>query len=137
LLVHVRDFWRFEKLPWESSDVRGSLGKLLASPALGRVFIAQRDGEIIGYTVLAFGYSLEHQGRDALVDELYVVPAERGQGVGSRLLDNVGATCRALGIVRVHLEVDDTNPRAQSLYERFGFSANNRFLLTKKIAPQP
>ena len=133
LLPQVRDFWLFEKLRWETVDVSRVLASLLDDPSRGRVFVAEADGELVGYSVLAFGYSLEHGGLDALVDELYVRPELRGDGLGTRLLEALAATCRALGITRLHLEVDRTNPRAQKLYARLGFGSNDRFLLTKKL----
>jgi GNAT superfamily N-acetyltransferase len=133
LLPLVRTFWSFEKLPFESVNVGGVLGTLLANPSLGRVFVAESAETLVGYLVLTFGYSLEHGGRDALVDELFVQPDLRSSGLGTRLVESAVQTCREHGMVRLHLEVDRTNPRAEKLYGRLGFAANDRFLLTKKV----
>jgi GNAT superfamily N-acetyltransferase len=85
--------------------------------------------------VLTFGYSLEHGGRDGLIDELYVCAQERSLGIGTALIEAASACCRGLGIWRVHLEVDHTNPRAERLYLELGFRANDRQLLTRKLGP--
>lgn len=133
LLPHTEDFWRFEKLPFEITRARRVLGGLLETPAYGRVLIAQRDGEVLGYLVLTFGYSIEHGGRDALIDELYVRQSVRSGGLGTRLIDEATRICSREGVTRVHLEVDNTNPRAAVLYARLGFASNDRRLLTKQL----
>ena len=58
---------------------------------------------------------------EVYVDGLAVAPAVRGQGVGTRLLAEVDAVARAHGKRFVRLDVVDTNPRAQALYERLGY----------------
>lgn len=134
LLPHTEVFWKFEKLAFDLVKVRRVLLGLLEHPSYGRVLMAQRGPEIIGYLVLTFGYSLEHGGRDALVDELYVHESARGSGLGTRLLAQAFAICEREGIARVHLEVDNENPRAAALYTRLGFVGNDRKLLTRPIA---
>ncbi|KAA0912126.1 GNAT family N-acetyltransferase [Aquicoccus porphyridii] len=60
------------------------------------------------------------------MDGIFVDSAARGRGVGSALLDAITEHARALGCDRVRLDVIDTNPRAQALYERKGFVAAGR-----------
>ena len=55
------------------------------------------------------------------VDGIAVAPAARGQGIGTRLLDETTAIARAIGKRYVRLHVIDVNPRAQALYERLGY----------------
>jgi ribosomal protein S18 acetylase RimI-like enzyme len=48
----------------------------------------------------------------------------RGMGVGSKLLDHHCGLALALGRTHYVLDVSVENPRAQALYERYGFSIN-------------
>lgn len=57
------------------------------------------------------------------MDGIFVDPAARGQGAGTVLLEGIADLARAQGLSEVHLDVIDTNPRAQALYERRGFTA--------------
>lgn len=60
--------------------------------------------------------------RDELyVDGIAVSAAARGQGIGTRLLEEVATIAREGGMRWVRLDVIDTNPRAQALYERVGY----------------
>lgn len=58
-----------------------------------------------------------------LMDAICVSADARGLGVGTRLLDRIKEEARQRGLTQVRLDVIDTNPRAQALYEREGFKA--------------
>lgn len=62
--------------------------------------------------------------RDAVrVQGIAVAAAARGLGVGTLLMNRIEAHARESGLSAVILEVVDTNPDAQRLYERLGFIA--------------
>jgi GNAT superfamily N-acetyltransferase len=134
LLPMVRELQVHEHLPAPGKEVESALQALLADDRLGCVLVAESDGRPVGYTVLGFGFSLEFHGRDAFVDELYVADSARGQGLGTLLLDAAEMACRARGIKALHLESGHGNPRATGLYERRGFKAHERHLMTKWLA---
>ena len=55
------------------------------------------------------------------IDGLAVSAAERGRGIGTQLLSEADVIARELALPWIRLDVLDTNPRAQALYERLGF----------------
>lgn len=57
------------------------------------------------------------------LDGIAVDGAQRGRGIGSRLLVETRALARERGCSRVRLSVVDSNPRAKALYLRLGFMA--------------
>jgi ribosomal protein S18 acetylase RimI-like enzyme len=59
------------------------------------------------------------------VDGIAVAPATRGEGIGTRLLAEIRAIALEDGLRWVRLDVVDTNPRAQQLYERLGYRITN------------
>jgi [ribosomal protein S18]-alanine N-acetyltransferase len=62
-------------------------------------------------------------GRQAEVLTLAVNEAHWGRGIGSALLTDLLEEARRHGCAEVFLEVRADNPRAQDLYQRFGFSS--------------
>ena len=58
-----------------------------------------------------------------LMDGIFVTTQARGKGVGTALLKAIIQEAQARGYKQVRLDVVDTNPRAQSLYERSKFVA--------------
>ncbi len=87
------------------------------------VLVAERDGEVIGYTYAGmegFDY-MSLRGPAGVLYDIVVDPRHRGQGVGRQLLD---ATLRALetkGAPRVVLSTAEQNEPAQRLFAGVGF----------------
>ena len=67
-----------------------------------------------------------NQGLDAYLEELYVAPQRRGEGIGRALLEATMDAAREAGAVRIDLgtSVDDT--AAIALYESCGFTNRER-----------
>jgi GNAT superfamily N-acetyltransferase len=123
--------------PFDADQARLATAQLMDDPARGDVRAICVEGELAGYLVLTFGYSLEYGGIDAFVDELYLAPAWRGRGIGRRALDVAAQLCRERGVRAVHLEVDRGNPRARTIYRDAGFGDRDRFLMTRWLVPAP
>ena len=130
----MHDFYHDDGDPFDAEASRTAFTALLDEPTWGLVWLAEDGGNHIGYVALTFGYSMEFGGRDAFVDDLYVAPSHRGQGVGQALLGACEYACRELGIRAVHLAVRPANPAA-ALYRRVGFREREHRLMTKPLNP--
>lgn len=62
-------------------------------------------------------------GEVALLDELYVDPRLRGQGIGSAIVKEMTSISRGRGVDLIEINVDEGDVGAQRFYERHGFSA--------------
>lgn len=83
----------------------------------------RRDGVICAYYRLT---------KDGEVDDFYVLPAFRGQGIGSAILEK----CLRESEKPLWLYVFTKNTRAVALYERFGFRVAERVDNTRVIMRQ-
>ena len=59
---------------------------------------------------------------DAYLEELYVIPELRGNGIGRALLEAVMETARAAGATHMDLNTGETDTAARALYESTGFT---------------
>jgi ribosomal protein S18 acetylase RimI-like enzyme len=59
---------------------------------------------------------------EAHLQELYVVPALRGQGIGGALLAATMAAAREAGAAGIDLNTGETDSAARALYESRGFT---------------
>lgn len=95
------------------------------------VAVDEGDGEdavdtqnVVGYVVADFvpnhGRGLGH------VKDLAVHPDRRGEGLGATLLEAALSKLAAQSARTVKLEVRESNDRARSLYEEFGFEPLRR-----------
>ncbi|GAA4905292.1 ribosomal protein S18 acetylase RimI-like enzyme [Nonomuraea thailandensis] len=100
------------------------LKRMLARPDI-TYLIAERDGQAVGYVSWLERISF-WSGQDYLhLDDLYVTGAERGHGVGERLMR---AAAEAAGGKVIRWEVAEANEAAQRFYTRIGAT-----LTSKKI----
>ena len=67
------------------------------------------------------------------IDDLYLAPNMRGQGVGRKLLDFALEEAARLGIGTLHLEVETDNARAARLYRSAGFEETGRRLMRRRL----
>jgi GNAT superfamily N-acetyltransferase len=75
-----------------------------------------------GVAEVRFRRSIMTGALDAYLEELYVVPARRGQGLGRALLEAAIKTARRQGAARMELGTSEDDVAARALYERAGFS---------------
>lgn len=86
-----------------------------------------------GYAVVAWSWSVEIGGREAVLDELFV--RTRSQGIGGSAIDEVVEQCRRHGMKRVFLETERANERARRLYARHGFTADDSIWMSRTLTP--
>jgi ribosomal protein S18 acetylase RimI-like enzyme len=87
------------------------------------VLVAERDGEVLGYTYAGVeGYDyMALRGPAGVLYDIVVDPAHRGHGIGRMLLDATLVALRARGAPRVVLSTAERNEPAQRLFARAGF----------------
>lgn len=99
------------------------LAARLAGLLMGEDVFALLSGEPpVGVALLTLRPNVWSEGPVALLDELYVVPAERGQGRGSALLAAAERECRRRGAMLLEINVDGEDAGARRFYERHGYS---------------
>lgn len=75
-----------------------------------------------GFAQLRFRPSLYTGALDAYLDELYVVPDRRGQGLGRALLEGAMDYARQRGAAHIDLGTSEDDVAARALYESAGFT---------------
>lgn len=75
-----------------------------------------------GLALLRFRPALWSEGVEAYLQELYVVPTLRGQGIGKRLLEESIALARERRADTIDLNTGETDTAARGLYESMGFT---------------
>ncbi len=78
------------------------------------VFVAAEGLRVIGYLALSQRPQIRLGGRAAVIDELLVDEARRGEGIGSALLAAALNYARGVGCLRVEL----TTKRSRESYQR-------------------
>jgi GNAT superfamily N-acetyltransferase len=129
LLPMMSEYYAFDHHSFDAEKARPALLGLLRDPAFGRVWLICDQENPVGYIVLTFGYSLELLGRDAFVDEFFLLASHRGRGWGRKTMEFVEQAARALGVHAIHLEVTRHNAGAQQFYPKLGFKDREHHLM--------
>jgi ribosomal protein S18 acetylase RimI-like enzyme len=75
-----------------------------------------------GLALLRFRPSVWTEKSEASLQELYVIPARRGEGIGQALLEAAIETSRAAGAAWIELNTSESDRAARALYAKLGFT---------------
>jgi ribosomal protein S18 acetylase RimI-like enzyme len=127
LLVPLFDAYRqFYRQPSEPERARQFLlQRLERSESV--IFLAQADGEAIGFTQLYPSFSSGAMAPIFILNDLFVSPEARRRGAGSALLRAAAEYGRSHGAARLTLSTELTNTAAQAVYERLGWKRDTVF----------
>lgn len=123
-LVVARMLWAFntEFDTWVPSveELARRFGTLLARDDV--VVVVAEDPEPMGFALVTLRPSPYYDGPIATLDELYAVPARRGEGVGTALVTLLLELLRERSCGEVQINVDEEDEGARRFYERHGFT---------------
>ena len=71
------------------------------------VLAARMEHRVVGVAVLAYRLNVSAGGPFASIEDLYVRPRSRRQGVGRALLEAVAQRCKIRGVSYVEVQTDD------------------------------
>ncbi len=135
LLPLIRDFYGVDRHTYDESRVVSALEPLLADDEFGQVWVAEKSGQLLGYAVMTWSYSLESGGRECILDEIYVTSPSSGIGAG--LLQSALDGARSYGANAVFLETEAHNSRARGFYRRFGFEIEDSVWMRRDLEAPP
>ncbi len=133
LLGMMQRFYAIDGYPFAREKKERAIRQLLHEPQFGEIWLMEAQGQPVGYLVITTGFSLEYNGKDGWVDELFLEEGCRGRGVGKSLLQHAIARAGALGINFLHLQVERHNRVGRELYEKLGFKGNGRDMLSRAV----
>lgn len=93
-------------------------------------YVFERDKKIIGYAMLAFGFSTEYGLPCVWIEDIYIKDEYRGKGIAKKFFGFVEENYKGS---LLKLEVEKENKRAIALYESCGFDYLPYHEMKKKI----
>lgn len=103
-------------------NLHSALARLIKDPMCDFTLAIATNGSGLAYTQIRYFYSLWSLGLEAKLEDLYVRPEAREQGLGSQLLTCSIEQARQRQCRLIALNTNERNISAQNLYTQHGFS---------------
>ena len=135
LLMLVEQYWAFESIVgYDRARLSVQLERLVSVQHLGGGWIARNGVTPVGYLLAVYVFSLEKLGLTAELDEFFVEPTFRSQGIGASLLRAAEDTFFHAGCTNVALQLSYGNDAARAFYRHHGYLQRSGYeLLGKKL----
>jgi ribosomal protein S18 acetylase RimI-like enzyme len=91
------------------------------------IFVAFLGSDPVGFTQLYPSFSSVSLARIFILNDLFVSPHTRKQGVAKKLMHAAAEFAKSLGAVRLSLSTSVSNQTAQALYESMGWEKDDQF----------
>jgi ribosomal protein S18 acetylase RimI-like enzyme len=101
----------------------------------GRYFLAWNGDNAVGFIHLMPSTNTLAMRHIWFLEDLYVDPAARGQGVATALLSYAEAFARGTGAERLTLATAHGNLAAQHIYKKAGYVREEHFLYFHRLLP--
>jgi GNAT superfamily N-acetyltransferase len=102
-------------------EAKAQFAKFRAYPDY-RVFVVELDGEIAGtYSLLIMDNLAKRGARAGVVEEVAVLPAYQGRGLGKAMMQHALDRCREAGCYKMALSSNLSREAAHRFYDSLGF----------------
>jgi GNAT superfamily N-acetyltransferase len=118
LIAAYQRFYEVEEIDEERN--RAFFSRFIAPSEDGMLLGAWHDGKLLGYACLYWHFTSLVPAETVLMNDLYVDPASRSQGVGRALIEASAAVARKRGAHHLEWATAPDNKTAQHLYDATG-----------------
>lgn len=124
----IRGLARYEKLEQEVTMTEEKLtNALFGERQYAETLIAEEGGNAVGFAVFFHNFSTFLAQPGIYLEDLFVVPEQRGRGVGRLLLERLARIAVERGCGRLEWAVLDWNRDAIIFYEKLGARPNSEW----------
>lgn len=101
-------------------NITKTFEELMQSETYIECYIFEKEEKRVGYALLAKTFSQEAGGEVLWIDEIYILPQYRSQGIGSQFFEYLKTNTN---VARLRLEFCPNNQKAIEVYKHQGFKA--------------
>ena len=132
VLEFIRELARYERLEHEVSATAAALGEaLFGERRYAEVVFACSDGKPLGFALFFHNFSTFKGQPGIYLEDLFVRPEARGQGIGRKLLVHLAGIAMERRCARLEWAVLNWNRPAIGFYERLGARLRREWILTR------
>lgn len=115
---YIVDFYHQSEPP--RKEIVSHLELLLADSSKGVQYVAEEQNRLLGFATIYVTFSTLKLKRTAILNDLYVLPMNRGNKVGEKLFQACETYVKENDLVGLSWETAVDNEVAQNFYEKMG-----------------
>jgi GNAT superfamily N-acetyltransferase len=116
---------------FSGEEAREQFARLRQYPSY-RIFVAETDGAIAGTYALIILDNLAKRGaRAGVVEDVAVLPAFQGRGIGRAMMEHAREECRRAGCYKMTLSSNVAREGAHRFYDALGFERHGYSFLMR------
>jgi ribosomal protein S18 acetylase RimI-like enzyme len=118
MIQYIVDFYQ-RPVP-NDAELINLINHLIENPSIGLQFVAESEGELVGFATLYFTFSTLQVKKAAILNDLFVTEKGRGQKIGEQLFQCCLSHIRENKYAYMTWETAKDNLIAQGLYNKLG-----------------
>ncbi len=120
LINLMSEFYAESGYNLDETHAKKAFTSLLNDERFGFIYLIENSSNVVGYVVVTLRFGMEYGGIIACLDELFVKPKSRNQGLSTEALMNVKNICSLKKIRAITVEASPDNGPAKTVYHRIG-----------------
>jgi len=134
LVPMIQAFMAEEGIQVSASAIARNLDAMLDHASAMLWIVLSEDGETIGFMTATQTVGLEF-GKSAELEDLYVIPSQRGKGLARRMVAAALNWAKAQGVRELILFVtpDGRQQGLEAFYEKLGFEPVDRIMFARSL----
>ncbi len=130
----MEEFYLEDSEPFHRQKAEQAFRDLLSDSGFGRAWLIESGGQIAGYIILIFCFTLEFYGRGGYIDDFFIQKDFRRRGIGKKVLQDIEEFARHESLKVLFLEAHDTlKPHLLNFYSAAGFARRPFSLMSKRL----
>ena len=115
LITNYQDFYK--AIPVAEATNREFFSQFDEKNSAGCQFLYRKNNQVAGFATVYFTFNSNVAAKIAILNDLYVIPAFRGQQIARQLIEHCREFAQARGAVRSQWVTAPDNLVAQKLYD--------------------
>lgn len=137
LVEFLRELFSIEKdFQPDTQRQAAAIELILDNPRQATIYVITFNGEATGMLAIHFSISTAEGGWVGTLQDFYIKPQFRRQGVGKRVVEELTAIAATRGLKRLTLLADKDNTPALQFYNACGFKEMNLTAFIKRPVRQ-
>lgn len=117
----------YEKAPEQVTNTPAQLRIDLFKDGICSAFVAEEDGQIIGFSLYYISYST-WKGKCLYLEDFFVIPEKRKFGIGAQLFRKTVEKAKEMGVKRMDWQVLEWNQPALNFYNKQGATLDEEWV---------